>query len=1047
MDNVNGFDLIKDDDRTKILQLMDEANKSRRAKPMSTQSKKKPKPISAPQEATKSRFAKLKTSNLPTMNIMYTNADQLTASKKTELRNRIERNKPLIVAVCEVKPKNQRERSLKDYEIPNYTIHPVNLENNTGRGIAVYIHKSLEKSAIQLIPSNDFEEACLVELRLRGGDMLLFACCYRSPTTTDSSRQNDEKLNRLMKYISLKKYSHVCIVGDFNYKAINWASWTTTHGDESSQARFVEAVRDSFFHQHVVESTRRRGTNEPSVLDLVFSNETLQVSEIIHNSPLGKSDHDVLTFDFQCYVDYTKQKERLCFHKGNYCAMLESLINSGWPEEYREIAQKDMTTPEDLWSSMKTKFTELITEYVPLEIPSIKPSWTNKGTIPIDKNTRDAIRDKEKAHRLWMQAKKNGASESCRIQYTQARNKVKTLLRKAKRIFERGIALQAKTNPKAFWGFTRRCLKTKAGVAPLLADPKDKESIKFDDSEKATILLKQFSSVFTREREGDIPTISSRTNSKLNKLTVTTDMVLKELKQLNINKSCRPDGIHPRLLFELAEIIAEPVAVLFNMTLKTGALPMDWNKATITPIYKKGSRNLAENYRPISLTEALCKVMEKLLRDVIVDHLQNEKLLSPKQYGFITGRSTVTQLLFYLDECIKTVADGGVVDSVYLDFSKAFDTVPHRRLLKKLQAYGIDGDILQWIQAFLQGRTQEVMVNGQRSKADNVISGVPQGTVLGPILFVIYINDLLDCINSNGLMFADDTKIFRAVSSYDEADQLQADIANLEEWADTWQLRFNYDKCHILTLGKFDNIHHAHRYEMSGTELEHVSEEKDLGIIIDGEMNFRDHISRKVCIANGIVGQIRRSFSFLNCETFRRIYCAFVRPHLEYGQAAWSPHLRKDINALENVQIRATKLVDGLGKLEYAERLKRLNFPTLAFRRLRGDIIEIYKHFHTYDKSTLSPTFCTRVYPSRQHKFQLVQKKPKDGKRGLQSNSFYYRCQKIWNELPSDVVDAKNINAFKNALDAHWKNHPLMYNHEYREIQEADFGKKLMNEI
>ena len=438
-----------------------------------------------------------------------------------------------------------------------------------------------------------------------------------------------------------------------------------------------------------------------------------------------------------------------------------------------------------------------------------------------------------------------------------------------------------------------------------------------------------------------------------------------------------------------------------------------------------------------------CKVMEKLLRDVIVDHLQNEKLLSPKQYGFITGRSTVTQLLFYLDECIKTVADGGVVDSVYLDFSKAFDTVPHRRLLKKLQAYGIDGDILQWIQAFLQGRTQEVMVNGQRSKADNVISGVPQGTVLGPILFVIYINDLLDCINSNGLMFVDDTKIFRAVSSYDEADQLQADIANLGEWADTWQLRFNHDKCHILTLGKFDNIHHAHRYEMSGTELEHVSEEKDLGIIIDGEMNFRDHISRKVCIANGIVGQIRRSFSFLNCETFRRIYCAFVRPHLEYGQAAWSPHLRKDINALENVQIRATKLVDGLGKLEYAERLKRLNFPTLAFRRLRGDIIEIYKHFHTYDKSTLSPTFCARVYPSRQHKFQLVQKKPKDGKRGLQSNSFYYRCQKIWNELPSDVVDAKNINTFKNALDAHWKNHPLMYNHEYREIPEADIYQEI----
>ena len=1035
MDHINGFDLITDEDRVKILQLMDEANAKRKTK--SSSQTKNPKAKTIPQEAAKSRLMKLKTSNLPAMNIMYTNADQLTTSKMTELRNRIEKRKPLVVAICEIKPKNSSDRSLNDYEIPNYTIHPVNLENDTGRGIAIYVHKSLEKSAIQLIPTHDFDEACLVEIRLRGGDMLLFGCCYRSPTTTDSSANNNEKLNRLLKCISLKKYSHICIVGDFNYKAINWNSWTTPHGDDSNEARFIEAARDSFFHQHVEKPTRRRGTNEPSVLDLVFSNETMQVSEILHNPPLGKSDHDVLSFDFQCYVDYTVQKDRLCFSKGQYSSMRESLIHSGWVDEYNAISNKQSCTPEELWASMKKKLSELTTEFVPLVTPSSKPSWTDKGTIPIDKKARDAIHEKEKAHRQWILANKRKSVDASRSQYTRARNKVKTLLRKAKRRFERNIALQAKTNPKAFWGHTRRSLKTKAGVAPLLADPKDKESTKFGDSEKASILLEQFSSVFTREREGAVPTIESRTNSKLCKLHVTTDMVLKELLQLNVNKSCRPGGLHPRLLLELAEIIAQPVATLFNETLKKGVLPTDWKKATIAAIFKKGARNLAENYRPISLTEALCKIMEKLLKNVIVDHLLRENLLSPKQYGFISGRSTVTQLLYYLDECISAVANGGVVDSVYLDFSKAFDTVPHRRLIAKLKAYGIDGEILKWIQEFLQGRTQEVMVNGCRSKADNVISGVPQGTVLGPILFVIYINDLLDNIKSNGLMFADDTKLFRLVSSYDDADALQADISQLEQWADTWQLRFNYDKCHILTLGKFGNIHHAHRYKMSSNELEHVFEEKDLGITIDGELTFGEHISRKVRIANGIVGQIRRSFSFLDCDTFRRIYCAFVRPHLEYGQAAWSPHLAKYTNALENVQIRATKLVDGLGKLDYAERLTRLNLPTLAFRRQRGDMIEIYKHFHTYDKSTLSPSFHPRTYPSRQHKFQLVERKPKDGKRGLQYNSFYYRCQRVWNKLPSDVVDAEDINAFKNALDAHWENHPKLYDHDHREESEG----------
>ena len=162
---------------------------------------------------------------------------------------------------------------------------------------------------------------------------------------------------------------------------------------------------------------------------------------------------------------------------------------------------------------------------------------------------------------------------------------------------------------------------------------------------------------------------------------------------------------------------------------------------------------------------------------------------------------------------------------------------------------------------------------------------------------------------------------------------------------------------------------------MSGNELEHVFDEKDLGVTIDGELTFEEHIARKIRIANGIVGQIRRSFSYLDCETFRRIYCAFVQPHLEYGQAAWAPHRVKEINALENVQIRATKLVDGLAKLDYAERLKRLNLPTLAFRRQRGDMIETYKHFHTYDKSTLSPTFMPRNRPSRKHNFQLLSRK------------------------------------------------------------------------
>ena len=221
------------------------------------------------------------------------------------------------------------------------------------------------------------------------------------------------------------------------------------------------------------------------------------------------------------------------------------------------------------------------------------------------------------------------------------------------------------------------------------------------------------------------------------------------------------------------------------------------------------------------------------------------------------------QLLTYLECCAKKVANGEVVDVVYLDFQKAFDTVPHARLIKKLKSYGIDGEILVWITEYLKDRTQIVRVNGESSRTGVVISGIPQGTVLGPLLFVIYINDILDNVNSDGLLFADDAKIFRAISCKEDSLRLQDDIIKLEEWSDLWLLKFHPDKCHLLTLGKLENIMHCHRYKVGGEEIEHTFEEKDLGVVMDSELAFAEHITEKVKKANSIVGMIRRSFSSL----------------------------------------------------------------------------------------------------------------------------------------------------------------------------------------
>ena len=773
------------------------------------------------------------------------------------------------------------------------------------------------------------------------------------------------------------------------------------------------------------ETTRRRGNDEPSLIDLVFSDEAMQISDIEYHAPLGKSDHSVIFFKYQCYLDFSKPKVMFNYEKADFYGMRNHLIDSKWEENY--LSQSNCISVEELWSGLKTKLLQLQNQYVPKKTISGKPSWRKKGCVPISKPLQNAIRAKHISHRRWMSKRHGLYADEARLSYIKERNKVKRMMRQTKRCFEREIGTNCKNNPKVFWSHVRNKLNTKSGVAPLLENINDKKSIKFDDKEKANILQKQFSSIFTQEPQEEIPFLNKRTDTCVRNIVVTKNMVRKEILGLNINKSCGPDEICSRLLIELVDIISEPIVVLLNKSIETGIIPLDWKKAFVSPIYKKGARNRAENYRPISLTSIVCKLMETFIKDTVMIHLKSKNLLSRKQYGFISGRSTTTQLLSYLDKCVETIVTGGVVDTIYFDFAKAFDTVPHRRLLGKLSCYGISGNIHDWIKAFLLGRSQVVRVNGEESEETAVLSGIPQGSVLGPLLFVIYINDLPESVKSDIFLFADDTKILKHITSEKDALDLQSDIDSLEQWSQKWLLRFHPDKCHVLTLGEFHNILHTQRYTINGQELEHVFEEKDLGVKFDSALRFEEHISEKVKKANAMVGLIRRSFSFLDCELFKKLYITFVRPHLEYAQAVWSPHLRKQINILENVQIRASKIVDGLQHLDYSERLEKLNLPTLAYRRLRGDMIELYKHFHKYDRDTVPQSFQTKSRISRKHNFQLVWRKPKDGVRGLQTNSFYYRTTKMWNDLPNEVAHAKDINEFKNKLDDAWMNHPIKF--------------------
>ena len=437
-----------------------------------------------------------------------------------------------------------------------------------------------------------------------------------------------------------------------------------------------------------------------------------------------------------------------------------------------------------------------------------------------------------------------------------------------------------------------------------------------------------FSSVFTKEDISSLPVADAKfqgaKSDYLGPLVVTPELVAKKIKAMKDNKSPGVDGIPPKLLMETVEQISIPLARVFNLSLKEGVVPFEWKEANIIPLFKKGSRNKSENYRPVSLTSVICKLLERLIKDHMVDFLVKHKLLNSSQHGFLKARSCLTNMLCFLEEITKWIDVGSPVDIIYLDFQKAFDKVPHQRLLLKLKAHGIGDSITDWIEQWLTDRRQRVVVDGEVSNWKSVLSGVPQGSVLGPILFLIYINDLDDSITSNVLKFADDTKLFRKVNTDGDKQHLQNNLDRLVKWSEKWQMLFNFGKCKCLHTGHGNlNVN----YKMGDTVLGTTVKEKDLGVTISADMKVSEQCGIAASKGNQILGLIRRNITYKGKKLIIPLYKAIVRPHLEYCIQAWRPYHKKDIDTLERIQRRATKIIPELRDLSYEERkeVKRIS--------------------------------------------------------------------------------------------------------------------------
>ena len=364
-----------------------------------------------------------------------------------------------------------------------------------------------------------------------------------------------------------------------------------------------------------------------------------------------------------------------------------------------------------------------------------------------------------------------------------------------------------KTNSKSFWNLVRSQCKLRSDITDLI---KTDGSRVADDLGKANCLNTFFSSVFTNEDTNSLPILAPRIkNHQLSDVSITQEKVYKHLSKLKTNKSPGPDTIHNKVLCEARGQLAGPLSHLFKSSLASGEIPQIWKHAHVAPIHKNGDKTDPNKYRPVSLTSSVGKMLESIIRDDLQSYLENNNLLCKEQFGFRSGKSCSTQLLQVVNEWSKAIDMGKPVDVIYLDYQKAFDSVPHQRLLIKLKAYGITGTLLTWITNFLTGRSQKVVVNGIQSTPTPVLSGIPQGSVLGPLLFLIYVNDLPNDICSSLMLFADDTKIYRCIQSTEDAETLQADLNTLSQWSTTWQLPFNVDKCKVLHFGQ-KNLNHQY---------------------------------------------------------------------------------------------------------------------------------------------------------------------------------------------------------------------------------------------
>jgi len=868
-------------------------------------------------------------------------------------------------------------------------------------GILCYIKEGIvftEKSDLQ--PPTCNVEAIWMELKLPFTKPILLGTVYRKPSShadyldeLDSLFQNNTSL-----------YDDVIIVGDFNLDV-----------SKTNYARKVKKLSTpSNLKQLITDYTRITETTK-SILDLAFVSKPDKVS-CSGSHALGLSDHNliyVIRKNKKVHVEPKTIKSR-SFKNFNENDFVDTIKKAKWDNVMK------CNNVDDACQTFQSIFDNICNSNCPVTEKRVKgsfPDWITSDFIKLSKD-RDYY---------FAKAQKSNNSEDW-IKARQLRNKVNKLNKTLKRNYCSNAINDNVHNSKKLWSTIKKLLPKNVSNT---TNVKTQDGLTCND--KAT--ANQFNTYFTSignslasnfQHSSNIDNlIEVENNNQFGFDVVTPDFIFDQICQFSNNKSSGFDDTCIKLLKLSAPIICHPLAYICNLSIITSTFPSMWKKAKVTPIYKDGNRDEVSNYRPISVLPILSKILERAVHNQLYDYLVCNNILSPCQSGFRSNHSTNTTLLDVTDYILNNMNDGNVIGAIFLDLKKAFDTVDHDLLLKKMFSYGITGMPLNWFKSYLTGRSQAVKVNSAISDFNDINIGIPQGSILGPLLFIIFVNSLPDSVDCKCVMYADDTTLL--VSSPDPMtlqNKLKNNLDKIATWFESNKLTLNIKKTKLMLFGsnynlsKFKDITLMYKND----NIEIVDKFKYLGVIFDPNLSWSthvDYVSSNVSKRIGVIGRIK---NYLPQKTTNMLAKALVFPHFDYCSSVWSNFTAYHHHELQVLQNRLARMLlhadirTPIDKMMVDLEWMKLNcrwdkqLLTITFKCLKkiapSYISSVFTFTHSvHTKGTRSQTYNALVTPSWNNS---------SGKR-----TFHYRASVLWNNLPQNIrseIDSLSLHAFKNAI-------------------------------